>query len=240
MGIALVVGVAGAANAQIFSGADTLFIGVTGSSVQYSTNGGGSYSGDTGAGFMRWRPNNGIASTNLANYGGRSDGDFNAVCGELVGLASPQMVDGYLSNDGSLSADVQRAGAIAGDGFYAALATNDLIEFSAFQAAVWAGRYGGGAALVDNGSTVDVGSFSIRDAAGVGGGNWATFKTAMASYYNPQAGGISIFLDAAPQGGSQDQFTMENPTPPVPEPFTMVLGAASLAVAARRRFTKRA
>lgn len=244
MGFALVVGFAGAANAQLFTGASTLFVGVTGLTVQYSTNGGGSYSGSTGAGFMRWRPNNGIASTNLANYGGRSDGDFNALCGELVGLASPQMVDGYASNDGSLSADVKRAGAVAADHFFAVLGLNDLLQYSALQAAVWAGRYGGDSGIVDNGATIDVGAFSIRNAGGVGGGNWATFKGSMASYYTASktAGwsGISVYLDASPLGGSQDQFTMENPRPPVPEPFTMALGAASLALAARRRLSKKA
>lgn len=254
MGFALVVGFAGAANAQLFTGASTLFIGVSGSSIQYSTNSGGSYSGNQGAGFMRWRPNNATATTWLSNLGGRADGDFNAICGELVGLGNPQLVDGYLSNlfAGADAANVQRAGAVVGDNynnggvnsFFHALGANNAVVSSAFQASVWAARYGGGAALVDAGSTIQVGTFWVRDGGGVGGGNWGAFKTAFSGYYNSAFNhgfnNASIYLDAQPLGATQDQFTVEDSTPPVPEPFTMALGAASLALAARRRLSRKA
>lgn len=254
IGIGLLVSVAGAANAQLFTGASIDYLGVFGSSVQYSLNSGGSYSGDQLAGFIHWNPNNATAVTWLSNLGGRADGTLDTICGELVYLQDPQLVDGYLSNlyAGVGAADVARAGAVVGDNynnggvnsFFHARNTGNAVTASAFQGAVWAGRYGGGAALVDAGSTIQVGSFWIQDAGGVGGANWATFKTQMAGYYNSAFNhgfnNLALYLDGQPNGSTQDQFTVEDSSPPVPEPFTMALGAATLGMALKRRLRKNA
>lgn len=243
IGVGLLLGVAGAANAQnVWFGGTIDFLGVVGSSIQYSTTGsGGSFSGNQQAGFMEWRPV-GSPATSLAGAGYHGGTDFWAICGELVTLRDPQTVDLYLTGTGATAPAINAAGAVVADNFLAALSSGNLVKYSAFQAAVWATRYGGTGGIVDNGGTIDVGTFSVRNAGGVGGGNWATFKSSMMTYYNASFNtgftNRALFLDGLPQNQSQDQFTVEGRTPPVPEPFTLALGVASLAVAARRRFRK--
>lgn len=250
LGLALVTSIASASHAvALFSGAEINFQGLFGKSLQYSTNSGGSYSGNQGSGFLNWTNTNASSIANLSNLGGATGGRVNTICGELVYLADPQLVSGYLSSDILLSAGVKRSGGIVADNynnggvnsFFHALGTNDTLVASAFQAAVWAGRYGDGTAISDNGSTINVGAFFIRDGGSVGGANWSTFKSKMSGYYtsarNHNFSGVSLFLDATPNGGSQDQHTMSSSAAPVPEPFTMMLaiGGIGTAMARRRR-----
>ena len=249
LGVALATSITGIAGAQLFTDAEINYQSVFGSTVQYSTNNGADWSANQLAGFITWTNTNASATANLFNYGGATGGRVNTICGELVFLADPQLVDGYLSNNVGLGAAINRAGAIVGDNYndgginsyFDAFNTGSAQTASAFQAAVWAGRYGGGSALdmVTDPDQVRVGDFRIRKAAGVGGTNWATFKTTMAGYYNSAYNhgfnGVSLFLDAAPNGSSQDQFTVLDGTHPVPEPFTLALGAASIGLALRRR-----
>ena len=257
LGVLAAASVTGIASAQLFSDAEINFIGVSGSSLQYSTNFGGGWSGDQAAGFMHWDPVNAVAVANLTNYGGRTDSDFDAICGQLEYLNDPQLVNGWLSNNGSLDINIRRAGAVVGDNylgggvnsFFHARTIGTALNSTAFQAAVWAGRYGGGLALdmVTDPDQVRVGAFYVRKGAGVGvdAPTWAAFKTAMSGYYNSaynhSFNGVSLFLDGHAQTGStQDQFTVLDGSNPVPEPFTMALGAASLGLALRRRLRKHA